>query len=141
MSTDFTPGRRILAHDLFDRRLAKFGVHEWVTPKEDQAPNDGQEDDLGVWFTSQDDQNRTLTDAQGNYLWVSIDSDGSVAIFTRYGRNDADAILAAVAEAFGTKIFSEHEPQFWGFETNEQLDGHIREISLEIRNKAQPRGA
>src|ERR1700738_2082099 len=141
MSTDFTPGRRIFARDLFDGRLAKFGVHEWVTPKGDQAPNDGQDNDFWVWGTSQDDQSRTLTDGQGNYLWVSIDDDGSVAIFTRYGRNDTDAVLAAVAEAFETEIFSEHEPQFWGFETNEELDGHIREISLGISNKAQPRGA
>src|SRR5437762_2881194 len=118
MSDDFTPGRRIFARDLFDGRLAKFGVHEWVTPQEDLTPNDGQDNDLRVWFTSQSDQKRTLTDVQGNYLWVSIDDDGSVAIFTRYGRYDADAILAAVAEAFETEIFSEDEPQFWGFETN-----------------------
>lgn len=69
--------------------------------------------------------------------WVSIDDDGSAAEFTSYGRNDADAILAAVAKAFETEIFSEEEPQFWGFETNEELYEHIREVSL-ARRKAQP---
>jgi hypothetical protein len=139
MSTDFTPGRRIYARDLFDGRLATFAVHEWVAP--DQAPDDGQDNDLWVLFTSQDAQSRTLTDGHGNYVWVSINVDGSVAILTRYGRNDTDAILSAVAEAFETEIFSEDEPQFWGFETNEELEGYIRGISSAISKGAQPREA
>ncbi len=89
-------------------------------------------------LTSQGDRKRCLTDGQGNYLWVSIDNEGSVAEFTGYGRNDTNAILAAVAETFETEIFSEDEPQFWGFETNEELYEHIREISS-TRNQAQPR--
>jgi hypothetical protein len=139
MSTDFTPGRRIFARDLFDGRLPTFGVHEWVAP--DQAPDDGQDDDLSVPLTLQSAQKRTLTDGRGNYLWVSINDDGAVAVFTRYGRNDTRAILGAVAEAFEAEIFSEDEPQFWGFETNEELEGHIREISLAISKGAQPREA
>jgi hypothetical protein len=139
MSTDFTPGRRIYTRDLFDGRLEKFGVHEWVAP--DRAPNDGQDNDLWVLLTLQSAQARILTDGQGNYLWVSIDDDGSVAIFTRYGRNDSDGILAAVTAAFETEIFSEDEPQFWGFETNEELDGYIREIYLAVTNKAQGRAS
>jgi hypothetical protein len=134
MSTDFMPGRHIFARDLVDGRLAKFGGHEWVTPQEDQALTDGQDNELWVWGTSQDDQSRTLTDGQGNYLWVFVNDDGSVELFTRYGwQNDTDAILAAVAEAFETEIFSEHEPQFWGCETNEELD---RYISFAVSNKA-----
>jgi hypothetical protein len=94
-----------------------------------------------VLLTLQSAQKRTLTDGQGNYLWVSINDDGSVAILTGYGRNDTDAILAAVAESFETEIFSEHEPQFWGFETNEELEGRMRELSLAISKGAQPREA
>jgi hypothetical protein len=71
---------------------------------------------------------------------VSIDDDRVVAVFTRYGRNDTHAIFAAVAEAFETEIFSEDEPQFWGFETNEELEEHMREVSSANSNKAQPRG-
>jgi hypothetical protein len=138
MSDDFRLGRCIFARDLFDGRLATFGVHEWVAP--DQAPDDGQDNDLWVLLTSQDAQKRTLTDGQGNYLWVSIDDDSAVAVFTRYGRNDAHAILGAVAEAFETEILSEDEPQFWGFETNEELEEHMREVSSANSNKAQPRG-
>jgi hypothetical protein len=114
MSTDFRPERNIFARDLFDGRLAKFGVDEWRTSHEGQA--------------------RCLSDNQGNYLWVLIDDDGDVAEFTENGwDNDTDTILAAVAEAFETEIFSEHEPQYWGCETNEELD---RYISLAASNKA-----
>jgi hypothetical protein len=118
MSTDFRPERNIFARDLFDGRLEKFGIRG-VAP--DRAPNDGQDNDLWALLTSQDEHSKTLTDRKGNYLWVWIDDDGSVAMFTSYGRNDSDAILAAVAEAFETEIFSEHEPQFWGVLTNEGL--------------------
>jgi hypothetical protein len=132
MSTDFRLRPRIFACDLFGGRLAKFGVREWVAPQQDHT--DGQVDDL--WFlSSQDDHKRTLVDAQGNYVWVYIDDNGTVTELTRYGHNDANVILAAAAEAFETKIFSEHEPQFWGFETEEELLAHI---SL-ARNEAQLR--
>ena len=139
MSDDFRLGRGIFARDLFDGRLATFGVHEWVAP--DRAPNDGQDNDLSVLLTLQSAQKRTLTDGQGNYLWVWIDDDGAVEFFTRYGRNDAVAILAAVADAFETEILSEDEPQFWGFETNEELERHITEIPVAISNGPQPRKA
>jgi hypothetical protein len=138
MSTDFTPGLRIFARNLFDGRLATFGVHEWVAP--DQAPDDGQDNDLWVLLTSQDAQKRTLTDGQGNYLWVSIDDDGAVAVFTRYGRNDTHAILGAVAEAFETEIFSEDEPRFWGFETDEVGRAHERDLFGEKQQSTTTRG-
>ena len=54
-----------------------------------------------------------------------VSYDGAVEFFTRYGRNDAVAILAAVAEAFETEIFSEDEPQFWGFDTQEEWDAAL----------------
>jgi hypothetical protein len=124
MSDDFTPGRRISARNLFDGRLEKFGIHEWVVPH--RAPNPGQDNDLLALLTSQDEQSKALTDRKGNYLWVSIDDEGCVAIFTRYGRNDSVGILAAVAEAFETEMFSEHQPQFWGFVTNDEWEMYIR---------------
>ena len=114
MSTDFRPERNIFARDLFDGRLAKFGIHEWDTPHEHRT--------------------RSLTDGRDNYLCVLVDDDGSVGEFTTHNYcNDPYAILAAVAKAFETEIFSEHEPQYWGCETNEELD---RYISLTVSNKA-----
>lgn len=102
MSHDFRPERNIFACDLFDGRLAKFGVHEGPPPNENQV--------------------RTLVDGQGHGLGVWIDDDGDVSDFVarRWDRN-TDAILAAVAEAFETEIFSEHEPQYWGCETHEEF--------------------
>jgi hypothetical protein len=40
-------------------------------------------------------------------------------------------ILGAIAEAFDTDIVSEHEPQFWGFETQEEWDAWMDQISNE----------
>jgi hypothetical protein len=122
MSTDFRPERNIFARDLFDGRLAKFGVNEWKTPLEGQA--------------------RCLTDGQGNYLWVSIDDDDEVVDLTENGwDNNTDFILAAVAEAFEIEIFSEHEPQYWGCETNDEfLDTYFPstgEIEIEFKAEAQ----
>jgi hypothetical protein len=101
MSTDFRPRRCIIARDLFDGRLDKFGVHEWDTPHK---------------------HSRCLTDGRDNYLSVLINDDGSVEEFTAKDFNDPKAILAAVAEAFETEIFSEHASQYWGFETNEEME-------------------
>ena len=45
------------------------------------------------------------------------------AVFTRFAPNGAPGrILAAVAEAFDTDIVSEHQPEYWGFETQEEWD-------------------
>jgi hypothetical protein len=98
-----------LAHDLFDGRLAKFGVHEGTREKIQDV--------------------RVLTDGRDNYVTVWINDDGSVLEFTRYfGRGDPNRILAAVAEAFETEIFSEHEPQYWGCETKEEMEKYLIEI-------------
>jgi hypothetical protein len=41
---------------------------------------------------------------------------------SRYGQNAVGKILRAVAETFDTGIYSEHEPQFWGFTNKEEWD-------------------
>ena len=72
-----------------------------------------------------------------------IDDDGSVEFTTHNYYNDPYAILAAVAKAFETEIFSEHEPQYWGCKTNEEfLDtyyprGHSTAAKKEIEFKAE----
>ena len=35
---------------------------------------------------------------------------------------DPRHIIKAIEQAFDTEIFSEHEPQFWGFATQEEWD-------------------
>jgi hypothetical protein len=36
--------------------------------------------------------------------------------------NDAEKILAAVADVFQTEMLSEYQPQYWGFDTDEELE-------------------
>jgi hypothetical protein len=115
MSTDFRLLNKVLARDLFGGRLAEFGVSEHVTE--------------GTTETS-----RCLTDGR-NYLWVYIDDNGFVACMSRYGGNAPGKILKALAEAFDTDIVSEYEPQFYGFETQEEFDTAMEKLAREGDDK------
>jgi hypothetical protein len=101
MSRDYRTLDVILATDLFDGRLAKFGVHEHVA-----ADSTGH--------------SRLLTDDR-NYLHVYI-HESDISFFTAYGRNDEDNILRAIATAFETEIVSEEDCRFWGFHSDEEMN-------------------
>jgi hypothetical protein len=112
MSTDYRLLKDVLARDLFDGRLEVFGVHEYLNDETTE-------------------QKRLLTDGR-NYLWLYIDDSGFVSCLTRYMPNGAPSkILSAIVEAFDTGIVSEYEPQFWGFETQEDWDAWQLEIAKE----------
>lgn len=97
MSSDYRPLKEIRWPDLFDGRLEKFGVRECVH-------SDGR---------------RYLTDGRGN-LWVYRREDDTVS-FTRYASSGAVGNLRwTLEEAFETEIVSEHDPRYWGFETEEE---------------------
>ena len=118
MSTDYRPLKEIAACDLFDGRLEEFGVRVHV--KQD-------EETKGVKV-------RMLTDGR-NYLWVYVDDDGFVS-FTRYMPNgNPGKILSAVEEAFETYLASEYEPQYWGFDTQEEWDAWMERKSREYEEK------
>jgi hypothetical protein len=102
MSTNYAPSKKVRAGDLFDGRLEKYGVREQVTDAATET-------------------SRCLTDGR-NCLWVSINDVGLVSQFSRYGANAAGKILNAVADTFDTEIASEHEPHYWGFDTQEEWD-------------------
>jgi hypothetical protein len=103
MSTDFRLSEKVRFSDFFDGRLEKFGVYQKMNE-----------------MTS--DEQACLTDGD-NYLWVYADDEGFVSVLSRYmGNGDPSGILIAIAECFGTEIFSEYEPQFWGFDTQEEWD-------------------
>src|SRR5262245_7718293 len=119
MSTDFRPLKKIAACDLFDGRLEEFGVRVHVK-------KDGE---------TRGEEVRMLTDGRSNYLWVHIDGDGFIS-FTRYAPNgDPEKILNAVAEAFDTDIVSEYEPQYWGFDTEEEWEAAWNKIGEEYARK------
>ena len=102
MSTDYRPLTSVRFTGLFDGRLGRFGVTERV---------DNQTTDMS----------RCLTDGN-SYLWT-YSVEGGRAFFARHhSRYGAPGrILSAVAEAFDTKIVSEHEPEYWG-KTQEEWD-------------------
>lgn len=109
--TSYKPLTPVRFADLFDGRLERFGVTESVRK-------------------GTTDTDRCLTDGN-NYLWAFGDADGP-AHFTRWAPNGAPGrILSAVEEAFDTRIVSEYQPQYWGFETEEEWDRWQTEIMAE----------
>ena len=94
LTTDFMLSKKVSAGDLFDERLKKFGIREEIAPDND-----------GKW-------SRCLTDGS-QFLVVLLTEDGFVDLLWAYGADAPRKILRAICEAFGTEIFSEHEPQFW----------------------------
>ena len=115
MSTDFRLSDKVSVRDLFGGRLQKFGVREHVNPE-----------------TSE--KHRILTDGN-NYVHVYMADDGFVQSLTRYAGNEARKVLEAIIETFDTQIFSEHEPQYWGFETQQEWDAAWEEWADQQRNE------
>jgi hypothetical protein len=101
MSTDYRPFSSIYINDLIDGRLENVRIHK----REDGA--------------------LSLTDGW-NFLWVYFNAEGLVKSFSRYAPNgDPRGILREISETLDLEIVSEHEPQFWGFETWEELNAAI----------------
>jgi hypothetical protein len=116
MSTDYRPLKKVRACELFDGRLEAFGVREHFNKETDAT-------------------HRMLTDGC-NYLHVSIDENGCVEGLRRYFPNGHPGkILNAMGEAFDTYIASEHEPQYWGFDTEEEWHADLAAISREEKEK------
>ncbi len=100
MSTDYGPKDEILIKDLFDGRLESFGIREAITDETTSTA-------------------RCLTDGR-NQLWVYGNEE--VDIVRRPGFASMGKILAVIAEIFETYFYSEHEPEFWGFESQAECD-------------------
>jgi hypothetical protein len=95
MSTDYILRKKIRGARLVDGELEEFGVREVIVPGQSSV------------------NAMCLTDG-ANAAWVWIEDNGVVDSLTRFGDNDPDNILEAIALMFETDIFSEHEPEFWG---------------------------
>jgi hypothetical protein len=109
MSTYFILSRKVSANDLFGARLATFGTREHMS-------------------SDTSERSRCLTDGR-NYLWVYLTEDGFVDFHSRYGANAPGKILCAISEAFETDVFSEHEPQYWGFDTKEEWEAAWKKLA------------
>jgi hypothetical protein len=117
MSIDYAPFNKIRARDLFDGRLDKFSVREQLTGDTTET-------------------NKCLTDGR-NFVWVYINDTGFVGSVTSYGANAPSKILNAIAQTFDTDIFSEYEPQYWGFDTKEEWDAWQHKLAKEYDEKFQ----
>jgi hypothetical protein len=103
MSINFRPLTPIRMEDLFDDRLEDVGVYEHHHKE----------------ATS---HYRCLTDGV-NFLWVYSNEEGLVSTFCRWAPNgNPQRILCAIADQFDVDIVSEYEPQYWGFETEEEWE-------------------
>jgi hypothetical protein len=54
-----------------------------------------------------------------NSVWVLPAGRG--VMLTRYGSNDPNHILNSISQEFETEIYDEEEPQFWGYDTEEEM--------------------
>ena len=112
MSTMYVPLEKIRFCHLFDGRLEAFNVREFIPTEEEIG---GDED----WRPTE--RQRVLTD--GSYfMWAYADKDGFVDRIVRYGANAPASILNAITEVFSIAIVSERQPQFWGYDTQEEWD-------------------
>jgi hypothetical protein len=108
--TDYSPLQDITFEELFSGVLAPSGVREVKV----DDPRDGE---------------RLLTDGD-NFLVVHRHG-GSVG-FRRYSWCGAPGhILEVIAKAFNTDIASEYEPEYWGFETQEEMDAFFESVAAE----------
>jgi hypothetical protein len=103
MSICYWPRDPIVFAELFDGRLAAYGVTEYVS-------KDTAEDA------------RCLYDGSG-LLWAYAENEGKDTSFKWWVSNgDTAKLLVAIQRAFGTILYSEYEPQFYGFDTKEEQD-------------------
>jgi hypothetical protein len=115
MSTDYILSKKVSSRDVLCGRLAKFGIREHVA-------------------SDTSERRRCLTDGR-NYLWVYLTENGFVGSLSRYGANAPGKILAAISEAFETDVFSEHEPQYWGFDTQEEWHAAWKKMADQDRDR------
>ena len=122
MSTYFGLCKSIKADELFDGRLEAFGVREEVRPE-------GTADRYPPYIKVK--EVRYLTDGQ-NSMEVVIYENGVACINVRnFWCAPEREILHAIAEAFETDIVSEHQPEYWGFDTQEEWDADEKRIHEE----------
>ena len=105
MSTDFRALTTIQVEALFDGRLEQFGVHEHF-PSSKMEPGA-----------------RILADGS-NFLWAYQCPKvvTGFSSYAGYAGNNPCRILAAIEEVFEVEIVSEHDPRYWGFDTQEEWE-------------------
>ena len=122
MSTYYGLRKSIKADELFDGRLEAFGVREEVRPE-------GAADRFAPYMKVR--EVRYLTDGR-NSMEVVVYENGvpDLAVRNLWCAPEKE-IFHVIAEAFDTDIVTEHQPEFWGFDTQEEWDAHEKRIHEE----------
>ena len=108
MSTYYASLKTIQMADLFDSRMERFDIRE--EQSKDSSP-----------------ERRVLTDGF-NFVWV-YGKEGIVQGFTRYAPNGNPAfIFECICKVFDTNIVSEYEPEYWGYESQEEMDAMFEAV-------------
>ena len=112
MSTDYKFEKEITMEELFDGRLESFGVIEKII-EGGTSPSC-----------------RLLVEGSNG---MRVHGDEVVNVVTRCGSTNSVNILNAITDTFDTRVMSEHDPQFWGFETEEEWQQAEIEAGRESR--------
>jgi hypothetical protein len=115
MSTYYGLRKRksIKADELFDGRLEAFGVHEEIRPE-------GGADRFPPSFKVK--EVRYLTDGRNSMEVVVYENGVPDLTLRNLWCAPEKEIFHAIAEAFDTDIVTEYQPEFWGFDTQEEWD-------------------
>ena len=126
MSTYYGLRKSIKADELFDGRLEAFGVREEVRPE-------GAADRFPPYMKVR--EVRYLTDGR-NSMEVVVYENGVPDLRVRnLWCAPEKEIFHAIAEAFDTDIVTEHQPEFWGFDTQEEWDAYEKRIHEEYERQ------
>jgi hypothetical protein len=136
MSIDYRTMTTIKFADLFDGRLARFGIVDGDKMiAADFVLGEGKIASGPLVKTPGFDV-KSLTDGE-NYLTVFADDDGNLSLMTASALlvNNPYAILAAIAEVFATEIVSEYDHQFWGYDTAEEWEAAMAALDKQAADR------
>ena len=114
MSTDYKLENEISMAELFGGKLKSFGINEHVIEGKTSKTH------------------RYLSDGENG---VVVYGDCTVSMIKRCGANCPNKILSSISIAFGTRIYSEFDPQFWGFESQEEWDKYESKVNTRRASK------
>ena len=122
MSVDMKLSTKVSGRDMFGKRLKKYGIREAQTPDNEE-------------------RRRVLTDGR-HRLCVFLSEEGVVEELKVYGTYQPVEILEAICETFGTEIYTEHDPQYYGCDTQEEWEAAMPDLAGQMRmaepNETEP---
>jgi hypothetical protein len=126
MSIGYRLRKSIKADELFDGRLEAFGVREEVRPEEaaDRFPPYMKVREV-----------KYLTDGRNSMEVVVYENGVPDLTVSNLWCAPEKEIFHAIAEAFDTDIVTEDQPEFWGFDTQEEWDAYQNRIHEENERK------